>query len=62
MGKLTFVAVALLSLAADTIAKSVADDDIVTINVVHVNDIHAHFEQTNDDGGRCHKYQVSYIS
>ncbi len=29
-----------------------------TLNVAHVNDIHAHFDQVNEDVGRCHEEQA----
>ena len=32
----------------------------VRLNIIHVNDIHAHFEEVNQDLGRCHQNQVCY--
>ncbi len=38
-------------------ARSVVDDgghaNILTLDILHVNDIHAHFEETNENLGRC---------
>ena len=30
------------------------------LNIIHVNDIHAHFEEVNKDLGRCHQNQICY--
>ena len=29
-----------------------------TLNVAHLNDIHAHFEEVNEEVGRCHEEQA----
>ena len=51
--------VALLAQNANSV--SVKKADTVSVNLLHINDIHAHFEQINVNTGRCHQDQVNKL-